>query len=551
MLGSAESSPVLTDLPTLVDVLDRSAEASGAVEFFVCGEQRRTLAELSYRSRLLAGGLLELGLEVGDRVAVLADNSAEYVELLFACQRLNLIFVPLNSYLRGDFLAQQLEDAAPAAIFVDSPGHESLREVTGHSVEHVFIIGACAGERGAVPFDDLLRYPPYAGPTLARRADIASVLYTSGTTGKSKGCMMPHGQFVQAAAPYLEDAGYIVRGDLVLTQSPMFHVSFLIGNLAPALLAGARIHNVPRFSASSFLHIAREIGATTIYSVGSIGMLLLAQPPSAADAAPHRIRVAVLPGMAADSQIAFEKRFGIPVNSESYGQTECSVICVSGLSDERRRGSMGRPIDGLDLSIVDENDVLLPAGEVGEIVVRPRRPFAMFTGYWRNPDATIATFRNLWHHTGDLGRQDADGTVWFVDRKKDSIRRRGENVSSGEVEMTILKHPAVREVSVHAVPGDFADDDIKACIVVGENEKPSIDDLFRFFKRTLPYFCIPRYVEFMNALPVNAVGKVRKEDLRRRGVTTSTWDLEALGLTVSREERRGSVSAPSDDSGIR
>jgi len=539
-----------SDLPTLVDVLDRSAEASGAVEFFVCGEQRRTFAELSYRSRLLAGGLLELGLQTGDRVAVLAENSAEYVELLFACQRLNLIFVPLNCYLRGEFLSQQLEDAAPAAIFVDSLGYDSLREVTGHSVEHVFIIGASSGAQDAVPFDDLLRHPPYAGPTLAVRADTAAIVYTSGTTGMPKGCMMPHGQFVQAAAPYLEDAGYIVRGDLVLTPSPMFHISFLIGNLAPALVAGARIHNVPRFSASSFLHTAREIGATTIYSLGPIGMLLLAQPPSAADAAPHRIRLAVLPGMSADSQIAFEARFGIPVNAESYGQTECSVVCVSGLSDERRRGSVGRPIGGLDLSIVDEEDVPLPSGQVGEIVVRPRRPFAMFTGYWRNPDATVATFRNLWHHTGDLARQAPDGTVWLVDRKKDSIRRRGENVSSIQVETAILKHPAVRQVSVHAVPGDFADDDIKACIVVGQNGQPPMDDLFRFFKRTLPYFAVPRYVEFMNELPVNAVGRVRKEDLRRRGVTASTWDLEVLGLTVSREERRGSVGTPSGDSGI-
>ena len=544
MLESADSPHGVTDSPILVDVLDRSAEASGEVEFFVCGEQRRTYADLSYRSRLLAGGLLVLGLQAGDRVAVLADNSAEYVELLFACQRLNLIFVPLNSYLRGEFLGQQLEDAGPSAIFVDSLGHDSLREVTGHPVKHVFLIGASAGEPGAVAFDDLLRHPPYAGPTLATRADTAAIVYTSGTTGMPKGCMMPHGQFVQAATPYLEDAGYIVEGDLVLTPSPMFHISFLIGNLAPALLAGARIHNVPRFSASSFLQTARDVGATMIYSLGPIGMLLLAQPPSAEDAAQHGIRVAVLPGMAADSQIAFEARFGIRVNAESYGQTECSVICVSGLSGEGRRGSVGRPIDGLDLSIVDGDDTPVPAGEVGEIVVRPRRPYAMFTGYWRNPDATMATFRNLWHHTGDLARQDPDGTVWLVDRKKDSMRRRGENVSSIQLEAAILKHPAVRQVSVHAVPGDFADDEIKVCIVLGENEQLPLDDLFLFFKRTLPYFAIPRYVEFMEELPVNAVGRVRKEDLRQRGVTTSTWDFEALGLTVSREERRGSVGAP-------
>jgi len=550
MAASGESSPVVSGLPTLVDVLDRSAEASGAVEFLACGDQRRTLAELGDRSRRLAGGLLELGLQAGDRVAVLAENSAEYVELLFACQRLNLILVPLNSYLRGEFLSQQLEDAGPAAIVVDSLGHDSLRDVTDHWTGHVVLMGASAGAHGVVLFDELLTHPPFTGPTRAVRADTAAIMYTSGTTGMPKGCMVPHGQFVQAATPYLEEAGYIVRGDLVLTPSPMFHIGFLIGNLAPALLVGARIHHVPRFSASSFLRTAREIGATKIYSLGPIGMLLLAQPPSAADAAPHGIRLAVLPGLSADGQSEFEARFGIPVNAESYGQTECSVICVAGEGDERRRGSVGRPIDGVDLCVVGDDDVPLAAGRVGEIVVRPRRPFAMFTGYWRNPDATMATFRNLWHHTGDLGRQDPDGTVWLVDRKKDSMRRRGENVSSIQVESAILKHPAVRQVSVHAVPGDFADDDIKACIVVGQDEQPPMDDLFHFFKRTLPYFAIPRYVEFMDELPVNAVGRVRKEDLRRRGVTASTWDLEALGLTVSREERRGGVGAPSGGSGI-
>ena len=544
MGASAEPSPVVSGLPTLVDVLDRSAEDSGAVEFLACGDQRRTLAELSDRSRRLAGGLLELGLQAGDRVAVLAENSVEYVELLFACQRLNLIFVPLNSYLRGEFLSQQLEDAGPAAVVVDPLGHDSLREVADRWTGHVVVVGESEGAHDAVRFDDLLLHEPVTGPARAARADTAAILYTSGTTGEPKGCMVPHGQFVRAATPYLQDAGYIVRGDLVLTPSPMFHIGFLIGNLAPALLVGARIHHVPRFSASSFLRTAREIGATKIYSLGPVGMLLLAQPPSAADAAPHGIRLAVLPGLSADGQREFQARFGIPVNAESYGQTECSVICVAGEGDERRRGSVGRPIDGVDLRIVDDDDVPLAAGEVGEIVLRPRRPFAMFTGYWGKPEATLATWRNLWHHTGDLARQDEDGTVWLVDRKKDFIRRRAENVSSVQVEEAILKHPAVRQVSVHAVPGEFSDDDIKACIVLAQNGRPPMDDLFLFFKRTLPYFAIPRYVEFMDSLPANAVGRVRKEDLRRRGVTTSTWDLEALGLTVSRAERRGSTEAP-------
>jgi crotonobetaine/carnitine-CoA ligase len=343
-----------------------------------------------------------------------------------------------------------------------------------------------------------------------------------------------------------EDAGYVVPGDRVITPAPMFHMGFLQGMLSTSLRSGASVHVMRQFSASTFMQTARDIGATVIYAVGSVGLLLLAQPPSPADGDPGRLRVALLPPMPPDRQLEFEERFGVPVVAESYGQTECIVIGFAPVDAPRCRGSAGPPSPTVEVEIVDEHDRPLPPGEVGEIVVRPRKSDSMFLGYWRDPAKTLETWRNLWHHTGDLGRLTPDGNLWIVDRKKDSIRRRGENVSSIELEAALSRHPAVHQVAVHAVPSELGDDEIKACIVpAGDAEELEPEALFDFCKRTLPYFAVPRYVELMAELPVNAVGRVRKQELRDRGITSGTWDFEALGLTVGRDERRGAAAASS------
>lgn len=215
---------------------------------------------------------------------------------------------------------------------------------------------------------------------------------------------------------------------------------------------------------------------------------------------------------------------------------------MSSVDGPRKPGSAGRPAPHVEVAVVDDDDDILPTGQVGEIVVRPRVSDTFFSGYWDEPAATLATWRNLWHHTGDLGRQDQDGTLWILDRKKDAVRRRGENVSAVELENAIRMHPLVKEVAVHAVPSDIGDDDIKACIVLQPESTLEPEELFAYFKRTLPYFAVPRYVEFLPALPVNAVGRVTKVTLREQGLTTTTLDLEALGLVVERTERRGKSS---------
>jgi crotonobetaine/carnitine-CoA ligase len=307
--------------------------------------------------------------------------------------------------------------------------------------------------------------------------------------------------------------------------------------LMTGLVGPAELIYEPRFSASTFMKRARQEEATVLWGVGAMALAMLAQPQSSEDAS-GSFRLAQFQPLQPDRQFEFQERFNVPVITEGYGQTECVPITASKLSDERRRGSVGRPVDHLEVRLVDENDEPVPAGTVGEIVARPRRPEVMFQGYWAKPEATLKSIGNLWHHTGDFATQDEDGFIYFVDRKTDALRRRGENISSAAVEGVIRAHPAVEAVAVVGVPSDLIEDEVKAVVVLREGAELTPQELFEHCKDKLPYFAVPRYVEFIDALPTNALGKIMKHLLRKSGITSNTLDFEALGMRIERHERR-------------
>jgi crotonobetaine/carnitine-CoA ligase len=356
--------------------------------------------------------------------------------------------------------------------------------------------------------------------------------------------MMSHGYYLAIPKPYF-DNGWYGADDTILTPFPLFHTSGQGITLMAGLTEGAALCFEPEFHAGSFIARAKEIGATVLWGVGAMGMAVLAQPPGPEDR-DHDVRLAMWVPMAPPMQAAFEERFGIPVISEGYGQTECTPVTMNHLTGERRRETAGRPTGAYDVRLVDDQDREVAPGTVGEIVVRPREPDVMFAGYWNQPEVTLGCFRNLWHHTGDYGRADADGFITFVDRKKDALRRRGENVSSMELEAALLRHPSVERAAVHAVPSELTEDDIKACLTLRAGARLTPAEIFDFARDTLPYFAIPRYVEICDELPLNAMGRVMKHVLRARGVTEATWDLEALGFSVARSDRR--ASRPRGDS---
>jgi crotonobetaine/carnitine-CoA ligase len=235
-------------------------------------------------------------------------------------------------------------------------------------------------------------------------------------------------------------------------------------------------------------------------------------------------------------QQIWQERFGAErVGGNSYGLTECYPLTTLQVGTPAPPGSSGRANDeDFDVRLFDDHDREMAPGEVGEVVCRPRRPNVMFKGYWRRPEAVAAVTRNLWFHTGDLGRFDEDGFFFFVDRKKDYLRRRGENISSQEIEQAVLAHPALAEVAVHAVPSDLTEDDLKVTAVLAPDEKLSEVDLFEWLKDRVPYFALPRYIEFRAALPVSPLGRVHKYKLRDEGCTPATWDREQSGVVWDR-----------------
>lgn len=528
---------------SVADALTLKATVCPDREFIKTDGDWLTYREVHDRAGAIADGLLARGISRGDRIAVIAGTRDESIETFFACAMIGAVFVPINIYLRGDFLRHQLLDSRARLLIVDAAGAAAAADVVTESLvqELIFLDEGNDLPTLALPTTSYPMLREQSG-TQARpvlgRVDPLSIIFTSGTTGRSKGCLLSHGYYLSAPLPYV-DFGWVMAGDRIMSALPLFHMS--AHNL---LMKGLLIDDVsvcfePVFSASRFLDRCAQEKATVTWGMGPMGMMILGQPPREDDAK-YPMRLSIWMTMDAGAQLEYEGRFGTAVIGAGYGQTECSPVMLGPVGEPAGRGTMGRACPRMEVRLVDDDDVEVPEGTVGEIVIRPRDPNSMYSGYVENPIATIETWRNLWHHTGDLARRTAHGYFVYVGRKKDSLRRRGENVSSFELECAILKDDSrIMRAAVTAVPSPLGEDDIKATLVLkGGADQPSPAELFAIFQRSLPYFAIPRYVEFRAELPTTPTGRVQKHILRAEGVTESTVDLEALGLTVARESRR-------------
>ena len=463
-------------------------------------------------------------------------NRIEAAEVLFACAELGAVSVPLNIFLRGEFLRYQLADSDPSVLIVDAAAYEMAAAMLSETGLQIRLVALDEADADAdVPrFSGLFDEPDPVWP--APEPDtLMSILYTSGTTGLPKGCMITHGYMLHWPQAHLK-YGWFRPSDNSISTLPLYH-GFGLSGLMSTLASGGRIRFEPEFSAGTLIRRARETGATQLWAVGAIGAALLATPPGPGDR-DHCLERCVFIPMAPAAQHQFEERFGVDVLAEGYGQTEVLPATMDGVRKGRELPSAGRAVPWLDVAVVDDADNVLPAGKSGEIVVRPKEPNSIFAGYWRKEQATLAAWQNLWHHTGDLGYFDEDGMLYFVDRKKDALRRRGENVSSVELETAILKHPDIAAVAVHAAPSELSEDEIKACLVLRPGVTAEPAALFAYFKEHLPYYAIPRYVQVMNELPANAVGRVLKHKLRDDWNADGTIDFQALGLTVEKSARR-------------
>lgn len=530
---------------TLVELLAHWAQERPDKPVLIVGNDVRTFAELNRDARTMAAALAARGIVSGDRVAIMATTSIDSVTAMFGATLAGAVIVPMNVFLKGDPLVHQVLTSGSRVVVTDPDGLAVLAPLVDRLplLETLVVVDA-DGETAATGLptqrlrDLLSEHAPIPAPAVPERGQAYGIIFTSGTTGMPKGCVISHG-LTEHWSRYTERLCALDDDDVIFTAAPLFH----IGGQTPLLAAvacGVTVVLETRFSASGYLPRAKQTGATVAIGVGWIAQALLKQPAGPQDR-DHRLRAMSTVQLSVQEQKAFLDRFGVRTLTQQYGQTECYPISYNVFDEQTISPYTGKPTPELIVGILDAEGRELGPGEVGEISIRPREPFVMFEGYWDNAEATAQAFAGLWYHTGDLGRL-VDGEVQYVDRKKDSMRRRGENVSAFELERALLKFPSVAQAAVHAVTlPDEIDDSIKACIVVKPDEPFVLADLATHLHGELPYFAVPQFIEVFEELPTNAAGRVMKDALRKRGISEGTLDLTALGLGVTRASRRAAA----------
>ncbi len=501
-------------------------------------DRPKTYVEIDHDSDRVAAGLATLGLEQGDHAGIWMKNSLEFVDGWFGMTKAGVVEVPIHHASRGAFLQYVLDHADVRALLVDEEFVPHLRAVAGdlNRLEHVVILGSDAGVDAGLPdriavhgFDSLYSDRPPPTPDLDRR-DTAAILHTSGTTGPPKGAVISHESALHLTRHLVWLMGY-TSDDRLYTAFPMFHNNAKYTSVTAAMECDGSLIMDQRVSISRFWERFREKEITAFNYMGALLMMLMKQP-DLPDDIDNPARIAFGAPCPVEIWEEFEERFGVNL-VEVYGMTEAPIACENRLED-RRIGSAGRESMSYQVQIVDGNDSPLPAGEIGEIVVRPKRPDIMFDGYYGRAEDTLATVGNLWFHTGDRGRMDDDGFVFFVDRMKDSIRRRGENISTWEIESAVNAHENVQESAAYGIPSELTESEVMVSVVLKPGSSLQPAELLDHCQTRIAHFAVPRYVRFMDELPKNHAERVEKFKLRESGVTDETWDREEHGYEVRR-----------------
>jgi len=519
---------------TLPVMLQRQAERYGDRALFVCEGQRwsyRETVDLAARS---GGRFAAAGIAKGDRVAILCGNRPEFLDLFLGCGWIGAVSVPINVAARGPQLEHMLKTSGARLLVMEREWLPALEfvEFASLQVEAIWIVdpdGGTPDQYQSVPVCALPALAASVAPAALKPHDLLTILFTSGTTGPSKGVCCPHAQFFWWGFNVLRQLD-LRDGDVLHTTLPLFHVNAM-GCFFQALLNGCTQVVEKRFSTSNFWPALVASGATVTYVLGAMVPMLLSRPPCPEEKQ-HKVRVALAPGVPAHLHEVFTERTGIYL-LDGYGATESNAV-IGTMMDTRRPGWMGKLFDGFQARVADENDNEVPDGTPGELLLRADDPFAMGTGYFGMADRTVEAWRNLWLHTGDRVLRDGEGFYKFIDRMKDSIRRRGENISSFEVERVIMSHPAVEVAAVFPVPSELAEDEVMTTVVVKKGSTLNGAELIRFCEGRLSYFAIPRFVDFVPDLPRTESGKVQKFKLRERGRSAATWDREAAGIRLKR-----------------
>jgi crotonobetaine/carnitine-CoA ligase len=497
----------------------------------------------------LATGLRAIGVERGDRVCSLLDNGADAVFLWFAVNRIGAIYVPINTDYKGEFLRHQLADSGGKIIVVEAEYASRVATIERGvpALERMLYRGARPELSSRLAIDSIeairARHIEDVEVEVAP-SDLSMLIYTSGTTGPSKGCMMSHSYALHMAWQnhWLQDSR---PDDIIWTPCPLFHASGACGGVLDAMIAGATVSIYPRFSVSNFWPEIERSKATVVCLLSTMLTLIPAAPENeAAKRCYGQLRVLHGAPLPPALKQQWREKFGVQhVQQPAYGQTEAAMIAIVDAYSDVPDYSSGKRTDAFDVRIIDDAGDECPPGVPGEIIVRPNRPGIMFQGYWNRPEATAAVIRDLWLYTGDIGKFDENDFFYFVDRKKDYLRRGGENISSFEVEACFRHHPDVAEIAAHSVFSDLGEDDLKITIVLKHGATITEEALCRWSIDHVPLFALPRYIEFREALPTTPSGRVQKFILREEGATPTTWDRMKSGLVVSRRAAGAATTA--------
>jgi crotonobetaine/carnitine-CoA ligase len=503
---------------TLWAMLASRAAARPAHPFVVDRGASLGYAELMARAGRASAMFAARGVQAGDRVGVMALNHASTVVAWFALARLGAIMVPVNPDFGRAEAGYVFAHAQVAGVLCSPEALEVVRAACAAvSPAPWLLLNSPGGQDAPASFDAALQETSAAAPDTPASADSTCLfVYTSGTTGSPKGVM--HSQ----RNVLLAGEGFVARMHLqpeerLLCILPLFHVNALLYSLAGALAAGATLILEPRFSASTFWRTVNDTGATEVNTIAAVSHILIRRPRSEFVAG-HALRKIYGAPLTAEIYRVFQQEFGVPHLIEGYGMSEIPGVLNNPFDGERKAGSMGRPsvhpdpeLRFAEMKVADDAGREVAAGEVGELVVRT--PIVM-QGYFRDPEQTRAAFRDGWFLTGDLGRRDADGYFWFVARKKDIIRRRGENISGAELDRVVGEHPDVLEAAAIAVPSELGEDEILVAVVPRPNAAPSAEQIGRWCRDRLAPSKVPRYVAFVDSLPHTPTHRVAKFKLR-------------------------------------
>lgn len=542
----------------LARILEIQARQNGETEFLIADHLRVTYAQADDITSRLASGFASIGVGRGDRVSLFMANVPEHVLLCLALNKLGAVWVPICTDYKGEWLRDAIERSRARALVTDDKHLPRLLDIyvdtnDGLAEQQLILLdGGASDDSSRVPnaltYQQLLAHEPYRFDHRQHHyGDTCAILWTSGTTGRSKGVMQAHNNWIRSTLLGTSLQYTLQPGDIAYCALPLYNSGAWLTCVIRAMIAGIGCVIEEKFSVSQFMERIKHFNATQTFAVGAMGVFLM-NSPERDDDAQTPLREAAIAPMPPELWEKFEQRFAVRLNRSGLGQSECLLhLNQEHTAIELPTYCLGLPPPDVDVRLFDDDGDEVPDGEAGEVCVRPLAPHILFNGYFDDPEATANTYRGDWFLTGDMARRDpATRAFYFVDRKKDCVRFAGRNISTLEVENVVRRHPAVKDVAAFGIPSAelASEDELKLNIVLAGEDMlaktaapeaaATAEDICAFINDRAPHYFVPRYIEFVSALPYTPTNKVQKFLLRQAGLNENTWDRKRAGYQLKK-----------------